>query len=102
MKLNRVEHMYTQNQKDSPCSRIYKITLHYTVGNMPEESKSNHPDSKCFMCNAPASKKCPHCSDEVYYCCDAHFDYHRSKNFGELGEMQCNPFAIKFTDEVGR
>ena len=74
--------------------------MHYILGNMPEETKTDH---KCFMCNAAANKKCPHCSNEVYYCSDAHYyAYHRSKNFGELEEMQCNPFTIKFSDEVGR
>ena len=54
----------------------------------------------CFVCNAPASNKCSHCLNEVYYCCDSHYDYHRTKN--SEGEYQCRPFAIKYSEEIGR
>lgn len=54
----------------------------------------------CFICQAPATKKCPFCEADVYYCCQSHFELHRSKS--NNGEAQCNPFSIKFTESVGR
>ena len=55
--------------------------------------------NSCFICLAPATKKCEYCDLEVYYCCISHYELHRTKI---NGEFQCNPFTIKFTETVGR
>lgn len=58
----------------------------------------------CFVCRSPASNKCQYCLDTnnevVYYCCESHFQLHRSIN--NDGQTQCNPFIIEYSDSVGR
>ena len=67
-----------------------------------EDSNGKHDDEmmhSCFICHAPATKKCQFCEANVYYCCQSHFELHRSKS---NGETQCHPFSIQFTESVGR
>jgi len=48
----------------------------------------------CFLCQAPAAKKCEHC-DQVAFCKESHRQVHRPAN-------QCFFFAIKSAPTVGR
>ena len=59
----------------------------------------NNVEPECFFCGVKSStevelKPCQYCND-VYYCGERHFEYHRP-------ESQCFPFIIKHAPGFGR
>ena len=84
------------------CNKIKRSEEFSTTCAIMNGNDIKHDDTmhSCFICQAPATEKCPFCDADVYYCCQSHFELHRSKS--SSGEVQCNPFSIKFTESVGR
>ena len=59
----------------------------------------NNEEPECFFCGKRSSEEivleqCKHC-DGIYYCGEAHFEYHRPESI-------CFPFTIKHAPGYGR